>query len=396
MYKLLALSLSIVFFGIFGCTKQPAISGKVLYSEVSSYNSKIYLIQPRTFDEIAAPFLGKVIDSAEVGDDGTFAFQQLTMLQQPTLLHLAVQENGKRNNYLQNEDPATANYMPIVWQPGDQLVISASAENFQQSFSLENLSEANTALMELRNIKLEAFQHHLANKEWNVEDGSQLLEKEEAALNYKSALMDFAETTNNIFAALVAIRWVSPQQDYERVPEFLFSQCETWSKKDPNHPWVQQLCEKADKSVLPVLVGDHFPDVKLPMVSGDTLALYPQLGKKITIIDLWASWCIPCRKENREVLVPLWEQYHDQGFQIIAYGLESNEEAWKAAIEKDGAYRWLHASHLEGDEASFMKTLRIQTIPANFILDSEGNILAKNLHGEELREWIDNYMKGFK
>ncbi|HRV56389.1 MAG TPA: AhpC/TSA family protein, partial [Mangrovimonas sp.] len=63
-----------------------------------------------------------------------------------------------------------------------------------------------------------------------------------------------------------------------------------------------------------------------------------------------ASWCAPCRKENKVILDPLWKAYHDKGLQIIGYGLESDEQSWKAAIQKDQAL-WLQTSHLEGDEA---------------------------------------------
>ena len=128
------------------------------------------------------------------------------------------------------------------------------------------------------------------------------------------------------------------------------------------------------------------------MIDMDTLAIYDIMGEQLTIIDLWASWCAPCRKENRKVLAPLWDAYHEKGFQIIGYGLESDRNAWIGAIAKDEADRWYHASELEGDDAPFLRRLRIQTIPANFILDTQGKVIAKNLHGEELVEFVKHYL----
>ncbi|MDX1604159.1 MAG: TlpA disulfide reductase family protein, partial [Salinimicrobium sediminis] len=113
----------------------------------------------------------------------------------------------------------------------------------------------------------------------------------------------------------------------------------------------------------------------------------------LTIIDLWASWCAPCRKENREVLVPLWNEYHDRGLQIIAYDLESDESIWKAAAERDGADKWIQASDLQGDDAPFLKRIRIRVIPANFILNEKGVVIAKNLHGEALKMLIEEKMQ---
>lgn len=76
--------------------------------------------------------------------------------------------------------------------------------------------------------------------------------------------------------------------------------------------------------------------------------------------------------------------------QIIGYSIDSSPEAWRAAIAKDGAV-WTHASHLSGDATPFMETLRITTVPANFILDKNGNVVAKNLHGAALKTFVENY-----
>ncbi|MGB3775740.1 MAG: TlpA disulfide reductase family protein, partial [Leeuwenhoekiella sp.] len=187
--------------------------------------------------------------------------------------------------------------------------------------------------------------------------------------------------------------WVSPEKYYERVPEFIVDQCNIWKKKQPNHPWVKELCDLSDPSKLPVLVGDVFPDLKLPSISGDTISIKEQLGDNVTIVDLWASWCIPCRKENREILVPVWDKYHEQGLEIIAYGLESNSSGWRTAVKHDGADRWVQVSDLQGDDAQFLKQIRVQTIPANFILDKKGVVLAKNIHGDALKDWIRDYLE---
>ena len=354
---------------------------------------KIYLIAPETLRDVAATYLGKVIDSAMINADGYFAFHNLPKTTEPILLELAVQPSGKASNFLQTDNPVKSNYMPILWQPGEVLDITAKLSGFQKSFAIEYPSEVNKALLGLRDIKGKAYQTYLEGKHWEVEDGSELLDKEHAILQYQTELIKFADSTQYLIPALVALRWVSPENDYERVPEFLVGQCDKWKQKQPNHPWVKQLCKESNVSNLPVLVGDVFPNLKLPMITKDTLSLKDQLGHKLTIIDLWASWCAPCRKENREVLVPLWDEYHNQGLQIIAYGLESDASAWSAAAERDGANRWLQVSDLQGDNAPFLKKIRAQTIPANFILDDKGVVIAKNVHGEALRHLVKNCME---
>jgi len=245
----------------------------------------------------------------------------------------------------------------------------------------------------LRDINQKAYNTFLAEKHWQLEDDNQLLEKEHAILEYQKELMAFADSSHFFMPSMVALRWVSPVNDYERVPEFLVNQCDKWKQTSAEYPWIGQLCKQSEASNLPVLLGDVFPNIKLPLITKDTLTIKEQLGNKLTIIDLWASWCAPCRKENREVLVPIWDDYHNEGLQIIAYALESDESAWKTAAENDGANRWLQASDLQGDDASFLKQIRVQTIPANYILDNKGVVLAKNLHGNVLMDWVKAYMK---
>jgi len=75
---------------------------------------------------------------------------------------------------------------------------------------------------------------------------------------------------------------------------------------------------------------------------------------------------------------------------IVGYALDSSPGAWKAAIQKDAA-AWPQASHLGGDSSPFLDTLHVTTIPANFLLDAGGKVVAKNLHGEALREFLSDY-----
>ncbi|TJY35999.1 TlpA family protein disulfide reductase [Pontimicrobium aquaticum] len=383
-------SIALLIVTLVSCHSPAYISGHIEGSITKDV--KLYLIEPDLLNEVAASYFGRVIDSAVVYPDGSFEFRNLPTSKNPMLLELVIQTSGKTPNYKQTDDPTSSNYMPLLWQLGEPLYVTAKLESFQKSLSIQQPSEVNKALLDLRDINQNAYQTHLAGKEWQLEDGKELLEKEQAVLQYRNELITFADSTKYLMPALVALRWVSPVNDYERVPEFLVEQCTKW-KQQPEHPWVEQLCKQSELSNLPVLVGNTFPNLELPTINKDTLLVNNQLGNKLTIIDLWASWCAPCRIENREILVPLWDDYHDQGLQIIAYSLESDASAWKTAVERDGADRWIQASELQGDDAPFLKKIRIQTIPANFILDDKGVVIAKNIHGKALVDLVKSYMQ---
>jgi thiol-disulfide isomerase/thioredoxin len=373
------------------CTESAPLSGIIEGSDDKDWGSGIYLIQARSLDELASSYTGTIIDSAIIEMDGSFRFYQLPDAPEPILLQLAVQKTGTRfPNQLENEDLEHANYIPIIWKNGDQLKLTAAIDAFQKSFSIASPSPQHAALLQLRDIRLDAYRQwqQTITSETSEED---LLKEEKDLLQFQRAQIKFANESEYLLPALVAFRWVSPEGNYERIPEFVVNQCEKWSATHPDHAFVQELCAKGNRETLPVLIGDTMPDTALPLSSGETVAVSSLLGK-LTIMDLWASWCAPCRIENREVLAPLWEKYQDQGLQVIGYALDASEKAWKKAMEKDGADRWPQASHLQGDDAPLMETLKIQTIPANFILDKEGKVLAKNLHGEELIRFVEEYL----
>ena len=390
MRKMYRLSLQIMLLLVLSCSSKPDISGVINHSELT--DKKVYLLQPEKLTDVAGSYLGKIIDSASISSDGQFHFYDLPKSNSPELLEIAIQPNNKPANFLETSNPLESNYMPIIWDSKNSLEITTDWKNFQDQFSIKNPTEANKALLELRDIARQNYLKYRAGKHFDIKEGSELLSKEEAQLNFQKGLMDFAKNTDQFLPAMVALRWVSPEKDYERVPEFLVDQCQKWQKTIPDHPWTKQLCALGDPNKLPVLIGETFPNLSLPLISGDTTDVKSLLGEKLTIIDLWASWCAPCRNENREFLVPLWDHYHSKGLHIIGYGLESDASYWKTAVAKDGADRWYQASDLQGDDGVFLEKIHVRTIPANFILDDQGIVIAKNLHGKALKAFVENYL----
>ena len=390
LLSLMAFSLTMI---VPSCKAQPSspLSGHI--EKDDNWKPFVFLVKPRHFNDIAADYLGQVIDSAVIGADGSFSFQNIDIPDEKMLLTLTVQKKGSRfANHLDDIIPSEANYMPIVLSKDGSITCNAQITQLQQSFSMDHPSYDQQVMMTLRDARIEAHLRWKESTSGLPEDDSLIIVKEDLYDQYIGVMRQFADSTNSLEAALVGIRWASPNGDYERMPEFLHGQCEKWKTIQPGHDFVIELCAAADRNNLPVMVGDVMPDYTLPLANGDTVSLSSLIGQRLTVIDIWASWCAPCRKENRDILAPLWATYKDNGLQIIAYSIDSNGAAWKSAITKDGAV-WVHASHLTGDSSPFMEALRISTIPANFILDNKGEIIAKNLHGEELENFIKEYLK---
>jgi peroxiredoxin/uncharacterized protein YdcH (DUF465 family) len=138
-------------------------------------------------------------------------------------------------------------------------------------------------------------------------------------------------------------------------------------------------------------IGKIAPNFSAPNTEGKTIALNDIKGK-VTIIDFWAAWCGPCRRENPNV-VKVYKQFHDKGLEIIGVSLDGTPRQqdakadWLKAIADDNL-TWHHVSNLNYFNDPVAQMYNIQSIPATFILDAEGKIVAKNLRGPALEEKI--------
>lgn len=166
------------------------------------------------------------------------------------------------------------------------------------------------------------------------------------------------------------------QEEFDQFPIALKSS--TLGKK--TQAGIKSLSEV--KSDIPA-VGKKLGDFKALNPNGDEITLYEYIqGKKLLLVDVWAAWCGPCRRENPN-FVKVYNLYNDKGFEIIGYSLDKNEEEWLKAIEKD-KLTWTQVSNLKYWEDPIVSAYSIQGIPANYLIDENGIVLAMNLRGEAL------------
>ena len=114
-------------------------------------------------------------------------------------------------------------------------------------------------------------------------------------------------------------------------------------------------------------------------------------GKKLVLIDFWASWCGPCRKENPNV-VKAYNKFHSKGFEVLGVSLDEDKKDWKDAIKRDNL-TWMQVSDLKGWESQIARLYNVTAIPTNFLIDGNGKIIATNLRGEELEIKLAQLLK---
>mgnify|MGYP006072080471 FL=1 len=139
----------------------------------------------------------------------------------------------------------------------------------------------------------------------------------------------------------------------------------------------------------PTAIGEVAPAFEGPTPTGELVSLASLKGK-VTIIDFWASWCRPCRIENPN-LVRLYKRMHDKGLEIVGVSLDKNQSSWARAIEDDGL-SWNHVSNLKYWQDPIALLYGVRSIPAAFVLNKEGVIVAKNLRGAQLDAKIEELL----
>ena len=226
----------------------------------------------------------------------------------------------------------------------------------------------------------EASQKKDSKKMAQIEEQFGAAEKE-ATDKVKAMLPDMGTSLVSLFA----LNFVNIDTDFP-IYEAL---AQRFEKENPNSPHAKALIGRVAR-IKGVSVGAQAPDISLSDTTGKAIALSSLRGKYV-LIDFWASWCGPCRAENPNV-VRMYNKFKDKGFAIYSVSLDQAKANWTKAIRNDNL-TWTHVSDLKFWQSAAAQQYGVQAIPATFLLDRDGKIIAKNLRGESLEQKLEEVLK---
>ena len=340
-------------------------------------------------DEMKANEL-KTIDSMKVPGDGTFSFKK--EIKFPSFYLLKINNN---------------NYLTMLVEPGEKISLNAYHDslNYPESVTgsngTESMAEYNRTLRNTINRLTGLTKIYMQNV--NSPQLPALMESlDSTAQTYLSEMNSYTKSyiDKNLtsLVSLVALYQQVAPNVYVLNPardlEYFVKVDSSMSIHYPGYEPVTALHEQVQKMVASIqeeagiapgsTEGSKTPEISLPTPQGDTIKLSSTRGS-VVLLDFWASWCAPCRKENPN-LVKAYNLYHRKGFQIYQVSLDKTKVAWMKGIEDDQLGKWIHVSDLKYWNSVVIPLYKIESIPFNFLLDKEGRVIARNLRGDQLQK----------
>lgn len=314
------------------------------------------------------------LDSTVLSDKGEFKFVHQT----PNVDFFRVALGNKE-------------YM-IIAENGDEINITADLANESMAYSISGAAEADK-LSELNTTKnqymgrIMALQKEFEEKvEAQPDQRDAIMQQISGRYNAEieglnTATLKFAQDNSKSLAGFYAINLLNPTQYEAEMVAF----ADKIKNNFKDNASVKEYVGRMEK-LKAVQVGQPAPDFTINSINNTPVKLSDFKGKYV-LLDFWASWCQPCRQENPNV-VKAYNKYKNKNFTIFGVSLDKDPVAWKKAIDADGL-TWTHASELKDFEGESVRLYQVEGIPASFIIDPNGKIVAKNLRGEELDAFLN-------
>jgi peroxiredoxin len=329
------------------------------------------------------------VDSVIIPEDGSFEFKRKVKF--PSFYLLKINQN---------------NFLTMLIEPGEKIKMTSHFDSLNYpvvvlgSKGTKLIADYNKALLKARN-KIRSLSD-IYDKNYGRPDFDKVVDSLDKIGNgYLNEMNIYAKkyiddnisslaTIPVIYSQMASnVYIINPEKDLKyflKVDSSLFSKYPDYEPVvDFHNQTKEMIAYYANKVSATTGPGERVeaPEIALPSPEGDTIRLTSTRGFFV-LLDFWAAWCAPCRAENPN-LVKVYNKFHNKGFQIYQVSLDKTKEAWTKGIQDDGLEKWIHVSDVKYWNSVVVPLYKIDSIPANYLLDKEGRIIASNLRGDALQ-----------
>jgi peroxiredoxin len=317
----------------------------------------------------------EIIDTVEVTASGEFAHN--ISLEEPGFYRLNFYGKQMVNLILYQEDLQ----IEVDGNAADGAVVVTGSQDMQY------LTEINQIVQDFqKNVASLNQQYVEANSKGDQQEMERIRDQyQEENTKHKDLLKQKINAMGNSMAVFQVVGNFNAEEDYEFLDQLgvLFAENPPDSKHTPSFLTYIDGVRQQAKNNANLQIGKMAPEISLPNPEGETVPLSSLRGK-IVLVDFWAQWCRPCRMENPNI-VEAYKKYKDKGFVVYGVSLDRSRDKWLQGIEEDGL-PWTHVSDLQYWQSEAARTYNINAIPASFLLDKEGKIIARDLRGPALQQ----------
>lgn len=294
-----------------------------------------------------------------------------------------------------------SNYIVLVLDSTEHVNLEAVADSLILNYKVSNSAE-NEQMNKFYNLEMGMgvkfdslsliFKNLKATDSTlkNIDSVARALDKSYLEFGRKNALAvkSIIEKNPTAFANLYGANMLNPDEHMPTLDKLAQDLKKTYTNSFHVDNFVARI-EASKKTA----IGAPAPEITMLNPAGERVSLSSLKGN-LVLVDFWASWCLPCRKENPNV-VKLYNKYKDKGFTVFSVSLDTDKDAWLGAIKKDGL-TWTHVSDLAGWKSIAPVLYNFNSIPTTYLIDRQGKILNRNLRGDDLEKAVESFIAAEK